>query len=268
MILELDIGNSRIKWRLLNGKAKANVDASNEGQAIIQRAVANSTELLRSQLEPLGKPALVRACSVLDKVATANIAKLIRTHFNMDMQLAQVTRSCAGVSNQYKDPQAMGTDRWLAMLSAFHRVGGPCVVVDGGTALTVDVINAEGLHEGGYILPGQAMMRGSLEANTRIRLADSRGSDDTALGISTAQAVNNGCLAAAVALIERVLMTFGDKVPVNLLIAGGDGAALHKNLLASGRLPATCRITLASDLVLDGLALAIPLPEPTGARKK
>ena len=249
MILELDIGNSRIKWRLLPDDRAA---------ATIKHGTAGSADELSTQLAPLPKPALARACSVQGEAVTATVTDLIHTQFKTKLHLAQVTRSCAGVTNQYENLRSLGVDRWLAMLAAFNQTGGPCVVVDSGTALTVDVVDADGLHHGGYIVPGQAMMRGSIEAGTRIRLRGATGSGKTELGISTVDAVGNGSLAAAVALIERVALPLANQAPLNLLIAGGDGTLLQNNLTADNRLPPTCRITPAPDLVLNGLALAVP----------
>ncbi|MDP1069535.1 type III pantothenate kinase, partial [Klebsiella pneumoniae] len=60
----------------------------------------------------------------------------------------------------------MGVDRWLAMLAAWQRVGQSCWVVDCGSAITLDLLDAEGRHQGGYILPGLRLMQQSLLGNT------------------------------------------------------------------------------------------------------
>ena len=54
--------------------------------------------------------------------------------------------------------------------AAFSQSNGPCLIIDSGTAFTLDVINEEGLHLGGFILPGLRLMRESLVSKTGIRL--------------------------------------------------------------------------------------------------
>ena len=289
------MGNSRTKWRTLEA----------DGGGVLGRGVAGTLDDLAGQLDealagqPLG---MARGCSVLGKEATAAVAGLLRGRFRRELRLAQVSRCWAGVTNQYADLQSLGVDRWLAMLAAFRQGGGgACVVVDGGSALTVDVVDGAGLHRGGYIVPGQSMMRDSLVSNTRIRLLPPSGpptkstagagalvslappqggSDGSAnisteggaggLGISTDGAVRGGCLAAALALIERVVLAqLAQQQPsspqqkkaqsISLLITGGDGGVLREGLEAGGRLPPGCVVSLNPDLVLDGLALALPV---------
>ncbi len=108
----------------------------------------------------------------------------------------------AGVTIRYSDPSRLGVDRWLAMLAAHAASTKACLVVDCGTALTIDKLTASGEHCGGYIIPGLALMRRSLEENTRIRLNKEFEAGGVALGHSTDEAVYHGSLAAAVALIR------------------------------------------------------------------
>ncbi len=75
-------------------------------------------------------------------------------------------RVAAGVVNGYADPSLLGVDRWLAVIGAYQRVQGACVVADIGTAATVDVVAADGRHRGGYIVPGPQLMVASLLRGT------------------------------------------------------------------------------------------------------
>ena len=137
------------------------------------------------------------------------------------------------------------------MIAAYNRQPGACVVVDAGTALTVDMVDAGGLHLGGYILPGRRLMAQSLEANTQIRLQQ-RDTDHTDPGISTDSAVLNGILASQVALLEWVLETMNRQNPqLQLYLAGGDAALLARHV-------ADHDPQIVASLVLDGLAWACP----------
>ena len=72
------------------------------------------------------------------------------------------SHSCAGLTNGYAEPHRLGVDRWAAMLGAREIQSGALCVIDCGTATTVDVIRADGLHLGGAILPGMYTMRRAL----------------------------------------------------------------------------------------------------------
>ena len=243
MILELDAGNTRIKWRQLD-------EASGE---TIAAGVFDDAEALTASDLSGSRPVMVRMCSVRGAAVAESIGQWVTAQWGLPLQLARVTRSCAGVTNQYQDLSRMGADRWLAMIAAYNRKPGASVVVDAGTAFTVDMIDASGLHLGGYILPGRRLMMESLEGNTLIRLRR-RDTESTDPGNDTDAAVLNGILASQVALLERVMQRMAAAgAPVSLFLAGGDAPLL------AGELRGFAPEILAS-LVLDGLAYACPLP--------
>lgn len=250
MILELDIGNSRIKWRLL--------DADN--QISSQGIVPGAKEL--QQLAALSvRPESVRACSVRQGGALDEVKVWLDSTYDLPIQIAAVKRNWGGVEIQYDDPTRLGVDRWLAMLAAYSRVSGACIIVDGGTALTIDVLAADGLHQGGYILPGLTMMRASIEQNTAIRLNSGSLPASLALGHSTDQAIWHGSLALATALIEKTAIATSAKQAVRVIFSGGDADILAE-AVDFGQLPASnsgrLRSEKVADLVLDGLAIAYP----------
>jgi type III pantothenate kinase len=256
MILELDIGNSRVKWRQLSA----------DGKVINQGVVPGAKEF--QQLSELSlKPNAIRACSVRKGETYNELKDWLESKYGMPVHSAFVKRDWAGVSIQYKDPERLGVDRWLAMLAAYSSVKGACIIVDAGTALTIDVLAIDGAHQGGYILPGLGLMRASLEQNTAIRLVTNPSPTLLTLGHSTEQAVWHGSLATAVALIEKVAITVSAQRPVHLLFSGGDADVLvanadfqHLGLLNAsdvGRI--SCE--KVPDLVFDGLCIACPLPD-------
>ena len=244
MILELDIGNSRIKWRQLH--------AGDGADDVAGPAVDNDS--LIDELSTI-QPADVRLCSVRDASVTRTIRQWSRSSFAVDPSVAEVVRNCGGVTVQYADLSRLGVDRWLAMLSAYQRAGGPCVIVDAGTAVTLDIVAADGLHQGGYIVPGVKLMAASLEQNTGIRLLDATDSASMLPGNSTEAAVFNGNLTALVSLVQRVLSSVeGQEPQAKLYISGGDAELLAPQINFA-------RTELVSTLVLDGLAIACPLEE-------
>jgi type III pantothenate kinase len=255
MILELDIGNSRIKWRQLDADCK-----------VINQGVVPGAKEFQQLTELALKPNAIRACSVRKGETYNEVKDWLEIKYGMPVHSACVKRDWAGVGIQYKDPGRLGVDRWLAMLAAYSSVKGACIVVDAGTALTIDVLAIDGAHQGGYILPGLGLMRASLEQNTAIRLITGPLPASLVLGHSTDQAVWHGSLAAAVALIEKTAITLSAQRPVHLLFSGGDADVLLANAdferLVFSNASEIGRISYEKvpDLVLDGLRIACPLP--------
>lgn len=248
MDIEIDAGNTRLKWRLRDesGVSATSVASSPSeiAEAIVNRAVSLGAV---GSHAPVSR---VRIASVRSPNALAEFVAECRDLFSLDPQVARVVHGHAGVTIRYPDPSRLGVDRWLAMLAANAASSKACLVVDCGTALTVDKLDELGEHCGGYILPGLALMRRSLEENTRIRLDAGFEVGGSGLGHSTDEAVHHGSLAAAVALIVSTLEDArAGGSECELLVTGGGAGELIPHLLTRGA-------RLVPDLVLEGLSLA------------
>ena len=138
----------------------------------------------------------------------------------------------------------LGVDRWLAALAGFERAQGACVVVDAGTATTIDRIDSDGTHQGGYILPGEALTLRSLTQGTAIDLGEADARCGSRLPRDTAQAIRCGCLAAQAALIDRTREAMGEAC--EMFVGGGNREALAPYLKSSYQ--------GVPQLVLEGLA--------------
>ncbi|MDJ0738237.1 MAG: type III pantothenate kinase [Gammaproteobacteria bacterium] len=154
-----------------------------------------------------------------------------------------------GVVAGYRKPEQLGVDRLLAMVAARAVSRAPLCVIDAGTALTIDFVDAAGQHLGGFILPGSALFRDCLLANTAIPRDPAVHAGDV-LGRDTPTAVAQGARQAVAGIVERFLTgsqaLFGELQP-DLVIGGGD-AELFAPLM-----PVRC-IKL-EHLVLRGLAV-------------
>ena len=244
MILELDVGNSRIKWRLLVG----------DDLAVVKAGHVPGFDELQRVTELDAAITLARMCSVRGGDVNRRLEDWIRAKYSVALVQASVTQSCGGVTNQYADVSRLGIDRWLAMLAAYRRAGGACMVIDSGTALTIDVVDAQGLHLGGHIIPGLKLMHGSLESNTAIRLSDNYSAYSQSLGHSTDEAVFNGTVTALLATIKQQSTSLGKAGDVEIYFAGGDAELLH----GLARLD---RSEIVTSLVFDGLDVACPHPD-------
>lgn len=146
MILEIDYGNTRLKWRLLK---------SNTSEAIA-RGVVNQLQELVPALQAVGYVNLdfCRVCSVRSSDDNTDLTSLISKTYGVAVEYAKSTKSLSGVTNGYLEAEKLGVDRWLAVVAAYVRMQAACVVIDSGTAITVDYISAGGAHLGGCIAPG------------------------------------------------------------------------------------------------------------------
>jgi type III pantothenate kinase len=137
----------------------------------------------------------------------------------------------------------------LALLAARKEVVGRCLVVDAGSALTIDSLGENGMHGGGYIIPGLAMMGAALGQNTWGIKVDNAVEPGLDLGNDTASAVANGCLTAAVGAIQLIAR---QEKATTVVITGGDAGMLLE------RLQVHADIVVRPDLIFDGLAIALP----------
>ena len=157
-----------------------------------------------------------------------------------------------GLQIDYDDPARIGIDR-LAAASAAHRAtpaGQAVVVVDAGTALTVDAIDAQGTFRGGVIAPGLRLGLNALSAGTSFLPQVELAATTPLLGKNTADSLRSGALHGSAALIEGLCTRMAATLdtPVAIFLTGGDGPLLYPHITAIH--------TCDPNLVLRGLALA------------
>jgi len=161
-----------------------------------------------------------------------------------------------GLVNSYEEPQRMGVDRWLAMAGARGQGEGPFCVVDAGTAITVDQVDGDGRHLGGWIVPGPALAAGALFTGTA-RIPQELADAAPSWGCSTAECVAAGMDQALRGLGQRIVAAgmelHGAAIPI--LGTGGDGERLLQWLGPDAK--------LAPDLVLEGLARWVEAHAPS-----
>ncbi|MBV4486854.1 pantothenate kinase [Pseudomonas sp. SWRI153] len=249
MILELDCGNSFIKWRVLDALASA----------VVSEGVVDSNHALIERLRIITPLSLgnCRLVSVRTTEETGALIELIEREFGIAVVGAKPAREMSGVRNGYEDYERLGLDRWLAMLGGFHLAGGSsCLILDFGTAVTADFVAAGGEHLGGFICPGMPLMRNQLRTHTRkIRYGDEaaeRALSAHVPGRTTVEAVERGCSfmlrGFVLTQVELARAYWGDDFTV--FITGGD-AELVRGVAPEAR--------VVPDLVFVGLAMACPL---------
>ena len=234
MILDIDAGNTRIKWRVVDGREIL------AGGELPTDSVVQGTPI---EIEVDGTVERIRLCSVAGGTVVESLQKQLQSQFNVAVELAEVSAEAAGVTCGYKDFHQLGVDRWLALVAAYRKYAKPIIVVDAGSAVTIDIVDGDGLHLGGYIIPGLNLMHQALwEGTDQIKVALKPVADISNPGTSTDQAVDRGCLLMLVAMIESMV----ERYQCLTVITGGDGQLLREQLRMDR---VYCR-----DLVMDGLA--------------
>jgi type III pantothenate kinase len=234
VILLLDIGNSSVKWRLAGRSGRLSGD---------------------TLLPPLERaPDAIWVSSVASPEREQALAREAMQQWQRDPWFARSEASACGLTNSYAQPQRMGVDRWLAMIAAYVRVKGAVCVVDAGSALTIDFVDADGQHLGGYIIPGLDLMAQSLASGTaRVRVSGP-GQGELLPGRSTEAAVSNGLYLAHAGAVALAGERYGHNS--SFVFTGGGGEELMRVLGLGG--------DYVADLVLEGLALRGRLAGPDG----
>jgi len=241
MIIDIDIGNTRAKWRLSDGNEIIEcglIDTQCENWAALAA--------LRSR-----QPGRVRVSNVAGEAVAQRVRGAVAKAFGVEAEFALSCESVGQVVSGYDEPEKLGIDRWLAILAGWDLYRDGCVVVDAGSALTLDFVDAKARHVGGYIIPGHKMMLNALFGGTSGVRANPSLKPSVNFGANTSEAVQNGCFAMALALIEKSMVSTREGcASIKMVLTGGDAESLLVQL------PDT--VVHRPDLVLDGLALALP----------
>jgi type III pantothenate kinase len=240
LCLQLDIGNTRAKWRLVSGNEvieRGDYYANDESSQ--QRLLRCSESLDHIWISSVTTPA-----------SEARLSRLLKSKWGITPWFARSQLCTGSLTNSYCDPSRMGVDRWLAMLGGWERKNRKVCVIDAGSALTIDIVDATGRHEGGYIIPGAALMESALLSDTdRVRF-DEDVSYALCPGQSTAQAVRHGIALAQAGAVTLALDQAGSE-SIALLFCGGAGAATMALVDRGGE--------MAPDLVFEGLEIMAAL---------
>jgi type III pantothenate kinase len=233
--LEIDAGNTFVKWRL------------RDNREVIQEGRLLTAQVRDGDVQPppvWGQAEQAKVASVAgDAVHDWLVGVLVALDVCVDF--VQVSAQRYGLKNAYEQPLQMGVDRWVAMLAAWQQTRQGVCVVDAGSAVTVDFVDTQGQHLGGYIMPGLRLLQDSLLGSTA-GVRWSKLPEDYSLlpGSSTAACVYNGGYYLLAALLQRVKMDCAAYGIDHIILTGGDATELYRQSQI-GR--------LQESLVLDGL---------------
>jgi type III pantothenate kinase len=245
--LLIDVGNSRTKWILAVG-------GQVRGAA---RAVGhdNPAGLFEEWVGLRSPPHRIRGVRVGGGEAVAAIERWVADHWGITPRWIDTPALGGGIRVAYDNPAQLGADRWLGMVGARAANYLPVCIVDCGSAITLDVVDSQGRHQGGLILPGLAAQQAGLgsiapglpnvELATKTPLLTRNTRDALASGHL------HGTAMALQGLVRRCMAESAERLTP--LLTGGDATLLARYL--------DMEVRLRPDLVLEGLAA---VDAPTG----
>ena len=241
--LLIDIGNSSLKWCIVNSNG-----LSKMSQQLYPKDI--SADFFIQCWSTLEKPKdIVVSCVAQDTVWQA-LEKACFELWDIKVQKVNSLKKQFGLINAYDNVSSLGSDRWCAMLGGLEQASSAFIIINAGSALTVDVVNEAAQHLGGYIVPGVNMMKNSLDLYTaQVQVGSTNNVlPDLSLGHSTEDCVESGIHLLVVKFIEAIY----EKVSLNMkgcqvFVSGGDAESIADLL--------SFNCDVVPDLVLRGLAV-------------
>lgn len=220
MIVLIDIGNTRTKWQ----------HATDEMNNVVDR------EITKIENTALTDDYYNKHWSTAKKVILASVNSGTLTTMisawcaenHIVFKLVETEANKYGVQCGYHTPENLGVDRWLALVGVRHLFPNKNVlVVDAGTATTIDLIDAGGQHRGGWILPGIDLLYSSIINNTSKVIANKSSEKSISFGDDSKPCVNNGIWAMTIGAIKQGIIEAEAKKKLDVIVmCGGNGAAL------------------------------------------
>lgn len=236
-ILAIDSGNSYIKWGLSRDNRWLR-----QGNVYFDEILSLENEFIN-----LPEPITIFISHVGREITRKHLHELLSPWSTKVIWIRASSYLC-GVSNNYFNPDQLGSDRWAALVAAWNIHHHTCLVINVGTAVTVDALSESGKFLGGIILPGKHLMLQSLQAGTQLK--------NTEIGIyenfpvSTGNAVQTGVMHCLIGAIERMHQVFTlqlNQPVINCIISGGGASSLIPLI----KFP----LLVIDNLVLEGLVI-------------
>lgn len=223
MILCLDLGNTRLKWGVFD-----------DNNHLIEAGACMHADIETAPFYIWNKcTQAVLACVARDSVKEQMLTMLQR--YQLSVKQVVATPVCGELINGYDKPSQLGVDRWASVVAAWQYAKRACVVVNAGTAVTIDAIAHQDKNVtqakflGGYILPGLKMMHTRLSQGTAHVDVGQQTIQLQAFPTNTADAVQSGALLAVCGAIKHMALQLKSQTTESpsILLTGGDAAQIQ-----------------------------------------
>lgn len=212
MKLLVDAGNTRIKYAFL--------DDGDFSPIYIATVLGVEQQLTESMKGP------VKQCVIASVKDSAALKCVINWCNKQSISVLQLNSPAtfSGLTSSYTQPETLGIDRWLAMLGAKTLYPEQAVmIIDTGTATTVDCIDQHGQHLGGWIIPGLALQMSTLFDTAEQVKGEPSTVNEIAFGNTTSMAVSQGALNATLGVIEQAIKVAKQKdLLPRIILTGGN----------------------------------------------
>ncbi len=225
--LFLDLGNTRIKVALED-------DSGYQYLGPISMTDFSNFDLLDDFLGS-AKPTNVFMSSVLSPNELDTVKSIIQSTYELFPVMLTSQKSCCGLTTGYDDFNQLGDDRWMALQGLYSITKDPAIVIDAGTAMTIDAI-LSGQHLGGFIVPGLNSLKASLGSDTAnltmVEESSSSASDKVPAGLlatNTESAILGGVLYMTASFCNRLIADLNQQIGTQfkVYITGGNAHKLN-----------------------------------------
>ena len=236
MLLAIDIGNTNVGFGLFDGTG-----LRRHGRVSADDA-CTLTEVIGD--EPISRIVLASVAPSM----TDRIVPMLALQYNTTVLVAGRDVPF-GIEIQCDEPEKVGADRLLDAIAAYARTQLATIVVDVGSAVTVDFVSARGTFVGGAIAPGPQMMLDALHHQAELLPNILLKKPDSPVGHTTADALLSGAYWGAVGLVDRLVaeISADQAAEAKILVTGGAGEAIASEMQGQPEYIPT--------LTLEGLAL-------------
>jgi type III pantothenate kinase len=219
----MDLGNTRLKLTALDAP---------DSPVLISLSSLSSIDDWNAALGKISSADRVYVCSVAAPAQKDLLYHSLQQR-GAEVVYAQVSTAAAGIKTRY-DPSRLGIDRFLQLIAARHLNSAAQLVISVGSAMTVDLLDHQGVHHGGWIAPRAEHLREALTENfPALRLAAARSQDDVLkrqphFALNTADAIESGVLAMQRGSVEYALNRARSilSADIELTFCGGGGSEL------------------------------------------
>lgn len=243
-MIAIDIGNSRIKWAHYKHGVR-------QLGGVCAYSVAEFEMCIGGLNIPLHYGGIFISLVAGDEIKN-RLEHWLASQGCSEYEFVVVSAEMAGIKCAYKQPGKLGIDRWLAMIAGYHHEsraeGEGLCVLDCGTAITLDYVNAEGRHLGGWIMPGyQTMLHSLASSAAKLEIPERLPADISQLADNTADAITRGTASLLVHGLSTLLAEKSAQLGSRrcCIVTGGDAGWISENLQQS--------CIYEPELVLQGL---------------
>lgn len=251
MLLAIDVGNTNIvfgafkgrelihDWRIASDQKKT----SDEFGMLV-------TEMLNNvQLKPVDIEAVIMS-SVVPNIMHTMQNMIVKYFHQYPMIVGAGVKT--GINIRYDNPREVGADRIVNAIAAVERYGGPCIIIDLGTAITFCVVDDKKNYLGGLILPGISISADALVSRTSKLPKIEIIKPEKVIGKTTVSSMQNGLYYGFSSMIDGIVKHICDEIQldpsdVHVIATGG-----FSNLLVSD---SAYEIIIDRDLTMDGLRI-------------